>query len=377
MGKPVEVRAVASRSDLDRFIKLPWQIYRDDPLWVAPLIADVRRVMDRNKHPFHQHADVEYFLAWRDGAVVGRIAAVVNRAHNDFHEDRLGFFGLFETIDDQTVAHALLARAEQWLRERGRDAVRGPFNLSSNDELCSGGVLVDGFEHPPQVLMTHTPRYYGPLLEQAGYSKEKDLLAYWLASEVVPERFMRALNRIKKSEEITVRSLRKDDFRGEVDRIKEIYNSAWEKNWGFIPMTEAEFEDMARQMKPILDPDLCQLAEVRGEAIAFILELPDLNQAFKHMNGRLFPFGIFKFLWYRRKIKQVRVITLGVKPAYRLKGLESVLMGQLFDVNVSHGVTSGECSWILEDNLPMLHALDRVGGYRYKTYRVYQKPLSA
>lgn len=376
MGPTIEVRAVGSRTDLDSFIRLPWRIYRDDPLWVPPLISDVRRVLDRKRHPFHHHAEVEYFLAWRGKEVVGRIVATVNHAYNEFHEDRSGFFGFFESIDDQSVADALLRTAEDWLRERGRDSVSGPFNFSTNDELYSGGVLVDGFDTPPAVMMAHSPPYYARLLENAGYGKAKDLLSYWVDGRNTPPRLVRALERFSRNERIQVRGLNIRDFDGEVARIKEIYNAAWEKNWGFVPMTDAEFQDMADQLRPIVEPSLCQLAEVDGEPVGFALQLPDLNQAFRHVNGRLFPFGVFKFLWYKRKIQSVRVLTLGVKPAYRKRGLDALLITHIYQADQEKGRAQGECSWILEDNAEMRHGLERLGGYVYKTYRVFQKPLS-
>jgi len=376
MAETLEVRAVGSRTDLDHFIRLPWRIYRNDPQWVPPLIGDVRRVLDRNRHPFHQHAEVEYFLAWRGNEVVGRIVATVNHAHNNFHEDQAGFFGFFESIDDQAVANALLQTAENWLRERGRESISGPFNFSTNDELYSGGVLIDGFDTPPAVMMAHTPQYYARLLERAGYSKAKDLLSYWVDGRKTPERLVRALERFSRNENINVRSLNVKDFDGEVARIKEIYNAAWERNWGFVPMTDAEFQDMANQLRPIIEPSLCQLAEINGEPVGFALQLPDLNQALRHVDGRLFPFGVFKFLWYKRKIQSVRVITLGVKPAYRKRGLDALLITHVYRVDQEMGRPQGECSWILEDNAEMRHGLDRLGGHVYKTYRVFQKQLS-
>ena len=373
---PIEVRPVTGRADLDRFIKLPWLIYADDPAWVAPLITEVREVLNPIKHPFHRHADVETFLAFRNGEVVGRIAAIVNRAHNEFHGDRMGFFGLFESIDDPAVANALLQRAEAWLSQRGCDRSQGPMNLSTNEELYSPGVLVDGFDKPPAIMMTHSPPYYARLLEQAGYTKAKDLLAYWCDGDVMPERLRRALDTLTKRLNITLRTLDLKNFDREVERIKEVYNSAWERNWGFVPMTEEEFSFMARKLRPIVDPRMCLLAEHEGEPIAFALQLPDFNRALKHVNGRLLPIGVFKFLWYKRKIRSVRVITLGAKPEWRNKGLDGLLMGKAYEVLQPLDMPRGECSWILEDNFAMRNALERAGGFVYKTYRIFEKPLT-
>jgi GNAT superfamily N-acetyltransferase len=376
MAEPIEVRALASRSDLDRFIKLPWRIYQNDPAWVPPLLMDVRNALDRKKHPFHQHADVEYFLAWRNGEPVGRIAAIVNHLHNQFHEDSAGFFGFFESVPDQAVASALLQEAERWLRARGRTSAMGPMNFSTNEELCSPGVLIEGFDKPPKVMMAHTPPYYAGLLEGAGYEKAKDLLCYYLDAMTTPERLAKAMARLSRVQGITMRPLNLKDFAGELARIKAIYNAAWEKNWGFVPMTEAEFEHMAKQLKPIIDPELIVMAESQGQPIAFAIQLPDFNQAIKHMNGRLFPTGLFKFLWYKRKIKEVRVITLGVIPEFRGRGIDALLVLRMIEVSRPRGMAKGEGSWVLEDNVPMRRAMEGMGGRVYKTYRVYEKPLA-
>jgi GNAT superfamily N-acetyltransferase len=373
---PIEVRPVAGRADLDRFIKLPWRVYADDPLWVAPLITEVREVLNPVKHPFYRHGDVETFLAFRNGEVVGRIAAIVNRAHNEFHGDRMGFFGLFESIDDQAVANALLQRAEAWLSQRGCDRSQGPMNLSTNEELCSPGVLVDGFDQPPVIMMAHTPPYYARLLENAGYLKAKDLLSFWNDGDETPERLERAVGTLTKRHKVTVRSLDLKDFDGELERIKKVYNSAWERNWGFVPMTEEEFSFMAKKLRPILDPRMCLLVEHEAEPIAFALQLPDYNQALKHVNGRLLPIGVFKFLWHKRKIRSVRVLTLGVRPEWRHKGIDALLIAKMHHVLQPLDMPRGEGSWVLEDNYPMRNAMERMGAFVYKTYRVFEKPLS-
>jgi GNAT superfamily N-acetyltransferase len=369
----LEVRPVASRADLERFLRLPWDIYRDDPVWVPPLLADMRHALDRARHPFHLHAHVEYFLAWHGREVLGRIAAIVNHAHNQFHEDQVGFFGLFECIDDQQVATTLLERCENWLRARGCTSARGPMNLSTNDELYSPGVLIDGFDTPPKLLMAHTPPYYASLLAGAAYAKAKDLLSYWLDLPVTPERFVRVAGRLEQSQEIKMRRLVLRDFDREVARVKEVYNAAWERNWGFVPMTDAEVDHMARSLRPIVNPQMCIFAEHNGEPVGFAIELPDYNQALRHVNGKLFPFGLFKFLWYRRRIDSVRVLTLGAKPEYRQQGLYVLLMKALIEAGQKASQARGEASWILEDNYPMRRGLERSGGRVYKTYRVFER----
>ena len=371
-GTAVEVRTVRDRADLDRFIDMQWDVYADDPNWVAPLRMDVRALLNRSKHPFHRHADVELFLALRGNIVVGRIAAIVNRLHNEFHEDRTGFFGLFECFDDDDAAAALFAAAEAWLKERGMDCARGPVNLSTNDELYSPGILIDGFDTPPAVMMAHAPRYYRRFFESGAYEKGRDLLAYWV-DVPTPPRLLRMYERLVRSPGVEIRGLRMKHLTEEIGAIQEIYNSAWERNWGFVPMTAEEIEHLAAALKPVVNPDLCGIAYVNGEPIGFALGLPEYNQALKHVNGRLLPFGIFKLLWYRRRINAIRVLTLGLKPAFRQRGFDAALIMHLFIHAGKRDQARGECSWILEDNAEMRNALERLGGTAYKTYRVYEK----
>ncbi|MCI0432325.1 MAG: N-acetyltransferase [Gemmatimonadetes bacterium] len=372
----VVVRPVVSRAERDRFIRFPWQIYVDDPVWVPPLIGEVRTALDPAKHPFHQHAEVETFLAWRGENVVGRIAAIVNRTHIEFHNEQVGFFGLFEAIDDSAVTRALLGTVEDWLREKGMHGVRGPMNFSTNDELVSPGVLVDGFDHPPIVLMAHTPPYYAPLLEQAGYAKSMDLLAYWFHN-AVPERFARLVDRITERQQVTIRHLDMKRFDEEVALVQRIYNSAWEKNWGFVPMNEVEIRYLAKSLRPVIIPEYVRFAYVRGEPVGFALMLPDYNVALKRLNGRLFPIGFIRLLWHRRRISTSRMLTLGVIPEYRKGGLDALLIHSQIVAALERGIVGGECSWILENNHEMRHGLERMGAEPYKTYRVYEKALAS
>jgi GNAT superfamily N-acetyltransferase len=371
----VRVTAVAGRADVRSFTRLPHRIYRDDPHWIPPLDLDVRALLDRAHHPFHEHADTEFFLARRGAGVVGRIAATINHRYNEFHGEIVGFFGLFECIDDGAVAGALLDTAEAWLRARGAVCSRGPVNLSTNDELFSPGVLIDGFDTPPLIMMAHTPRYYARLLADAGYERSKDLIAYWIERDAPPERFVRMTERIRSREEIRVRPLDMKDFDRELDRVQSIYNSAWERNWGFSPMTDAEIRHMAKALKPIINPRYCAIAEADGLPVGFALAVPDYNQALRHMNGRLFPLGIFKLLWHRRRIDQARMVTMGVRPGYRNRGLDAVLIVQVQLELMRDGLKRGECSWILEDNVDMQRSIERTGAHLYKTYRVFEKPL--
>lgn len=337
---------------------------------------DVHALLSRTKNPFFEHAEAEYFLAERDGAVVGRIAAIHNRLHNETHHDRVGFFGFFECVDDQAVAAALLDAAAAWLRARGRDVMRGPMNFSTNDEFSSPGVLIEGFDTPPVVMMSHNPRYYGRLMDAAGMEKAKDLVAYWIPDRI-PERLHNAMRRLAQRAEVTIRPVRMKELRAEVGRVQEVYNAAWSRNWGFVPMTEAEFNHMAREIRPVVDPDFVLLAETAdGEPVGFLLALPDLNQAFRHLpDGKLFPFGVFKFLWHKRKVRTARILTLGLKPGWQHLGLGAVMYTRLLEIGIAKGYKGAEGSWILEDNHEMCTALEKLGADLYKRYRVYDRSL--
>ncbi|MDX1674515.1 MAG: hypothetical protein R3314_06975 [Longimicrobiales bacterium] len=366
---------VRDRASRDRFIRFPWQVYADDPAWVPPLIADVRKLMD-DDHPFHEHADTEFYLALRDDRVVGRIAAAVNHQYNEFHDTRTGFIGLFESIDDQAVADTLLDTGADWLRDRGMAEAIGPFNLSTNDELYSPGVLLDTYDTPPVLLMAHNPPYYRDLFENAGWEKAKDLLSYRLEADAPPDRLVRGVKLMtSRIDGLEVRQLELKRLDEEVERIKVVYNAAWERNWGFAPLTDAEIRHLAKELKPIVDERFAMIAEVHGEPVGFALALPDYNQALKHVNGRLFPFGIFKLLWYRRKIDQVRVFTLGLKPEYQRKGIDALFYLKMFENGMEAGIHRAEAGWILEDNWGMRRGMERMGAYVFKTYRVYGKEL--
>lgn len=370
-----EVTPVRDRAGRDRFIRFPWRVYADDPAWVPPLIADVRELMDEG-HPFHEHADTEYFLAVRGDEVVGRIAGAVNHRYNEFHDARTGFIGLFEAVDDASVAELLLGTAADWLTERGMDEAIGPFNLSTNDELYSPGILLDSYDVPPVLLMAHNPPYYRTLFEDAGWHKVKDLLTYRLEAERPPDRLVKGVERLTgRIDGLEVRRIEMKRLDREVERVKEIYNSAWEKNWGFVPMTDAEIRRLAADLKPILDERFALIAEVHGEPVGFALALPDLNQALRHVNGRLYPFGIFKLLWHRRKIDQFRVLTLGVKPEYRRRGIDALFFLHMFEAGREAGIERAEAGWILEDNWEMRRGMERMGGHVFRTYRVYGEEL--
>jgi GNAT superfamily N-acetyltransferase len=373
----LRVREVPRGESLRPFIDFAWKVNARDPNWVAPLRMAIEPALDRARHPFHKHADVAYFVAERGGEMVGRIAAIVNHRHNEFHEDRVGFFGLFEAVDDAGVARALVDAAAGWVKARGMDTLRGPVNLSTNEEVASPGVLVEGFGTPPTVTMSHNPPYYGALMEASGLSKSKDLLAYWIGSPIPPERLVRGVERMTRREGVTLRSMKMSRLAEEVAIMEAIYNSAWARNWGFVPMTSEEFAYIAKDMKSIADPDLCIIAEKDGEPVGFAVSLPDINQALRHIpDGKLFPFGLFKFLWYKRKVSSARIMTLGLRPEFqKSSGIGAAMYLRTFQVAGEKGYNTGEASWILEDNFLMIQALEKVGFQQYKTYRVYDRAL--
>lgn len=338
-------------------------------------MSEERKRIDPRKNPFFGHGAVELFLAYKGGRLAGRIAAIENKLHNDFHADRVGFFGMFESENDAEVASALLDQAAGWVKDCGLDRLRGPTNFSTNDEC---GVLVDNFEDPPYVMMPYNPPYYEELLTRWGLEKVKDLLAYeGRAEKFKRERFAGLEDLIRQSGlDIRVRSVRMDRFDEEVALVRDLYNSAWERNWGFVPMTDAEVGYMAAQLKPVIDPDLALIGEINGQPAGFALALPDVNQAIRRVNGRLLPFGLFKFLWYKRRVKGIRIITLGLKEEFRRTGLAPFFYVEIFKRATRKGHNVGESSWILEDNHIMRGAADKMGFRLYKTYRLYERALT-
>ena len=365
--------------DLRKFIDLPYRLHQRDPVWVPPLRLDVETLLSRKKNPFFEHADAQYLLAEREHEVVGRIAAIDNRLHNETHQDKVGFFGFFECGYDQAVADALFASATDWLRARGHDTVRGPASFSTNDEC---GLLVDGFDTPPTLMMPHNPPYYPRLVEAAGFKKAKDLLVYRGGYEAfyipVPERLARGTELIQKRQGITIRPLNMADFKGEVERIKALYNRAWEKNWGFLPMTDREIDHLAEQFKPVVLPDLVPFAEKDGQVIGFGIVMPDLNDVFRrHRSGRLTPALLVDLLWSlkMKRIRRARIMLLGIVPEWRGKGIDAMLYHWIWTVSAKHKIYWGEAGWILEDNPAMNAGLRKMEFSVYKTYRMYDRPV--
>ena len=366
------------------FIHFQWQVYRDDPYWVPPLISERVEFLDKDRHPFHRHSEVEFFIARRGGKPVGTIAAILNDRYNEFHEERVGFFGLFEVLPDREAAEALLETACDWARERGLTAIRGPMNYSTNEEC---GLLVDGWDGPPVIEMTYNPRYYVDFIEGAGFHKAMDLLAYMLDlvpfgqhGEGLPPKLLRVAKKVEQRGDFTMRPLDMRHFDDEINHFKHVYNSAWEKNWGFVPLTDAEIDHTAAGLKQIIDPDITWFAEKDGEPIGVMLPLPDLNQALI----RAYPrpgvpewWTMAKLLWHwkvRRCVDTMRGFAGGVLEAHRGRGVEAMLLVKTAQSALPR-YRRAEISWILENNAMMRRTAEMLGAHVYRTYRVYEKKL--
>ena len=375
----IEITKVVSGRDRDAFIKFPWKIYANDPAWVPPLLVERKQFVDRGKHPFFEHGRAEFFLARRAGEDVGRIMASDDPKYNALHGSNAGCFGMFESIDDQEVANALFEAAAAWLRGLGRDEVMGPIDYSTN-YLC--GLLVAGSQHPPTLLTSHNPSYYSGLVEAWGFAKVIDLFAWRLADPATAtNRLRRLANALKgKRREVTLRRGNLSDLAGDARRLREIYNQAWQDNWGFVPFTEREFDFMTRELRPLLMPDLVWLAEIDGEPVGFVLCLPDINVALKKIDGRLttlgLPVGLAKLLYHKSRLKTVRLVALGVVPKYRRHGIAEMLVLNVIEEAMVKRGFPGEASLILENNVMMNRFMEAIGADKYKTYRIYRRALA-
>ncbi|MBI9069973.1 MAG: hypothetical protein JEY94_00145 [Melioribacteraceae bacterium] len=367
----ITVRKVEGKKDLMSFIKLPWKIYENDPNWVPHLIMERKQILDKKKNPFFTHGDMELYLAEQNGEIVGRIAAVENTLHNESHNENIGFFGFFECINNQDVANKLLDTAKEWIKNKGLAAMRGPANPSSNDEWA---MLLEGFDKAPCLMMTYNPEYYLELMDNYGMKKVKDLYAYLIENKklLAQEKLVRGAEIVRRRNGVTVRSADMKNFDKELERYKMVYSKAWAPNWGFVPLTSIEIDHMAKELKPLIDPDLILFMEKDGETIGAALVVPDLNRAIKKMNGKLFPFGILKFLKARKNIDLARVITLGVIPEHQKKGLDALFYYEITKRAEAKGIMYGEASWILEDNEMMNRGAKMMDGNIYKKYRVYE-----
>ncbi|MFN2507457.1 MAG: GNAT family N-acetyltransferase [Chthoniobacterales bacterium] len=375
----IEVTEVASRKERDAFIKFPWRIYAGDPVWVPPLLIERRQFLDRKKHPFFEHGDAALFLARRGPEVIGRIMASDDPNYNALHGSNVGCFGMFESINDPAVAAALFEAAGTWLRARGRDRIMGPIDYSTN-YLC--GLLVDGFQHPPMILTSHNPPYYADLLTSWGLTKTIDFYAWWLAQPArATIRLRRLASTLKNRAVASIRTVDLSRMAEESERLRQVYNDAWQNNWGFVPFTRNEFAYMAKELKPIVDEKLTFIAEADGKPAGFLLGVPDINVALRHVNGRLttfgLPIGLAKLLYYKRRIKTVRLVALGVVPRYRRHGIAEMLVLQIIEEAMIKRGFVGECSLVLENNVMMNRFLEAIGADKYKTYRIYSRALHA
>jgi GNAT superfamily N-acetyltransferase len=372
------VRPVRGRRDLARFIKLPFRLHREHEQWVPPLIYERKRFLDRRRNPYFEHAEAEYFLCERDGRPVGRITAQIDHRWDQYQGGNDGMFGFFECENDLAAARALVGTAAEWVRQRGRERLLGPMDFTTNDEC---GVLIEGYEHRPMILQPWHPPYYRELLESQGLIKRMDLLMWWLAMGELKQgdefhpMIHEAARNATEEHRVVLRGMRRRDLEAEVYRFMDIYNEAWGDNWGFVPITDAEVRFQAENLKPILSEDWAMIAERDGEVMGAALTLPDVNQVLARMGGRLFPLGWLKFLRGRRKIDQIRVFALGVRPEYQHLGVAAALFVRHLEASAKTGIMAGEMGWILETNEAMNRAMEGMGGHVVKKYRIYELPL--
>ncbi|MGH2626588.1 MAG: hypothetical protein ACRDHY_08065, partial [Anaerolineales bacterium] len=364
---------------------LPWQVYRGDRYWVPPLVSERKAFLDPKRNPFFEHARAEYFLARRDGRVVGTIGAFTNDLYNQAQKQNVGWFGFFEVLDDPEAAQALLATAEDWTRRAGHDRIYGPAQFSSNDEWA---LLIDGFADAPRLLMTYNPPRYMTYLDAAGFRKAMDMWAYsarldvFQSEENMPEKLARVAEKVGRRRQLQVRSVDLRRFDREVHHVRRIYNAAWTQNWGYVPMTDAEIDRLAEQLRPFVDPDLAIFVEHEGEVVGFGLGLPDMNQPLRlayPRPGEPEAFTLAKLFWHwkvARRVDWVRLIATGALPEYQGLGVSALIFSTLTRNAVRRGFKVAEMSWILESNPKSFLNVEHLGGKIYKTYRIYEKPLA-
>ncbi|HEX3869150.1 MAG TPA: hypothetical protein VHV77_01810 [Pirellulales bacterium] len=373
----VTIHHVSSRRDRDAFVRVPWTIYADDPLWAPPLVVERKEFINPRKHPFYLHGAATQLLAIRDGQCVGRVLVSDDPHYNETHATNTGCFGMFESSPEPAVAHALLDAAADWLRLRGRTHIMGPIDYSTNYNC---GLLVDGFDTPPRVMMNHNPPYYVGLLESWGLLKAKDLFAWWVS--VGPEllaRWSKFADRLRRRGGVTIRPFRLEELKTDILRCRDVYNESWERNWGFVRMTDAEFFFLARDLRNWVPPDFVQIAEVDGQLAGMSMLLPDFNEAMRPLNGRVFrwgmPLGLLQFRRNIRKLTTCRLAALGVLSQFRCRGLVELMIFNAVEVALRYGIVGAECGWTLEDNDTINHFIRECGGKRYKTYRIYERAI--
>ncbi|MGB2955299.1 MAG: GNAT family N-acetyltransferase [Anaerolineales bacterium] len=376
------IKSVETTEERKALLSFPWTVYKDNPFWVPPIFSERMHFTDPEKNPFFQHAEAQFYMALRGEEIVGTIAVFANHLHNEYQNENIAFFGFFEVLEDYEAAEQLFKTAEAWAKERGHTALRGPAQWSTNDEC---GLLVDGFDDRPRILMTYNPPYYVDYIEKLGYKYARDLWAYALGvqefMDFTGERLDKLTTRILERKNITIRNLDMKKYADEVNKVKLLYNNAWSKNWGFIPMTDPEFDQLADELQSILDPDLVFLAEKDGKTVGFSLTLPDLNEplrlAYPKPNTPEW-WTMAKLVWQwkiRRKVNWIRVFALGVIPEYRNLGIDALFYFKTAQAALKKGIKMAEMSWILDNNDLMNKPIIAMGGEVYKTYRYYEKDL--
>jgi len=370
----IDIVVVEGKAALKEFINLPWSIYASYPNWVPPLKKEVERLLDTGKHPFWEFSERVLFLARRGSKTVGRIAGIVDGHYNQVHNEKMGIWGFFECTDDPEAAAALFARVEEWVIQKGMTFLRGPLNPSMNNET---GLLIEGFQYPPTVGMTYNPPYYQRLIESCGFEKEKDLLAFLIDGEYrLPEWMDRLAERTAKKKGVRIRHVDPKKMDAEFALIREIYNDSWSGNWGFVPLTENEMKEIQKNVKPFADPDLVFFIYYDDEPAAVCVIFPNVNPLLKRLNGSIGLLGIIKALLYRREITGLRLIMFGIKEKYRQLGLPMLAFQHIYEVaRQKKGFKDLEMGWTLEDNESINFLTEETGAKRYKTYRIFRKPL--
>jgi len=368
------VTFVTDKNEKKQFLDFPYSHYSDDHYWVPPLKLEQKKLLNTKKNPFFNNAEIALFLAYHNNRPAGRIAAIIDHRYNKYHNEKTGFFGFFEVINNQETANLLFRVAEDWLKDKGMKRVLGPTNPSMMDPV---GILVDGFDKYPAIMMPYNKEYYKEILTAAGYEKEVDLYSYYVSQETVNrERVNRAEAIVKRRVSgLNIRPINLKNLKAEVEAIREIFNEAWKDNWGYIPLTEEEFDHFAADLKTIVDPDFTHMADINGKTVAFSIALPDYNQVFKKMDGTLFPFGLIKLLWNKRKINTTRTALMGVLPSYQGKGIDVLMHRETIENSFERDYKGSEIGWILENNTEMIRVAEKVGGVLEKTYRMYYKRL--
>ncbi len=372
----LEILPVRNSGQLKQFIRFPNRLYANDPHWICPLEFERKEFFNPQKNPFYRFGEAQLFLALKNGAVVGRISAQVHHRHLDFHKDATGFFGFFDAVEEATVAHALVHAASEWLQAKKMKKMRGPFNFTINDEV---GVLVDGFDRPPVVMMTHNFPYYDSLIQTTGLKKIKDLFAWDYVVGAISEQARQLADATREHPGLVLKSFEIKKIDSEIHLMMQLFNEVWSQNWGFVPMTEEEIHHTAKQLKPIIDPEMAFFVFVDGNPAAFSVALPNINEAIRDLKGKLFPLGLPKLLWrLKRGLKSARLCLMGIRKPYRggALGALSVLMNvEIHLRGVQRGYRSAELSWTLEDNDRINKGIEFMGGKRYKTYRIYEMLL--